>query len=55
MTSPDSIRLNTLRICSVSEVTFYHFKDLDLVVTYIIYRGVLRTQSNIYDGAFLRQ
>ena len=47
--------LNTLRICQGSQVAFYYCTDLILVVTYTIWSDVLRTQTNIYDGAFLRQ
>ena len=46
---------NIFRFCQVSQVAFYHCTDLILVVKHIICRSVLRTQSNIYDGEFLRQ
>ena len=55
MTSPVSTPLNILRICEESKVAFYCYTDLTLVVTYTICRDALRTKSNIYDGAFLRQ
>ena len=55
MTSPVSIPLIILRICAESQVAFYYCTDSILVVTYTICRDVLRTQSNIYDGAFLQQ
>ena len=55
MTSPVSIPLNILRICEESQVAFYYCTDLILVVTYTIFRDVLRTQPNIYDGGFLQQ
>ena len=55
MTSPVSIPLITLRIWAESQFTFYYYTDSILVVTYTIFRDVLRTQSNIQDGAFLQQ
>ena len=51
MTSPVLIPLNILRIYEASQVAFYFCVDLILVVTYTICRDVLKTQSNIYDGA----
>ena len=40
MTPPGSIPLNILRICSVSQVAFCPCTDLNLVVTFIICRGI---------------
>ena len=53
MTTPVSIPLNILRICEEPQVACYYCTDSILVVTYTICRDVLRTQSNVYDGAFL--
>ena len=55
MTSPVSIPVIILGICEESPVAFYYCTDLTLVVTYKICKDVLRTQSDIYDGALLRQ
>ena len=55
MTSPVLISLIILGICEESQVAFSYCTDSILVVNYKICRDVLRTQSNIYDGAFLQQ
>ena len=43
---PSSMGLNILRICLESQVAFYYYT---FIFTCAIWRGVLRTQQNIYD------
>ena len=54
MASAVSIHLNIFRICVKSYVTFCYRTDLFLV-TYTIWKDVLRHHLNIYDGAFFQQ
>ena len=55
MTSSVSVPLNILRTSSVSQISFYHCTDLNLVVTCLICKYILRTQSSIYNEAFSQQ
>ena len=55
MTSPVSMPLNILKIHEESQVAFYYCGNLLFVVTYKIFRDVLRTQPNRHNRNFLQQ